>query len=279
MAESGYITTKVDYKYEDYWVPPRCRKPRVRLLDGSYEARVKVFDDAPLVATIHERRWVYEESGERPDFRMVDTPVYKARGRFFEPSMANDLCSSASGETTVDMLLQHIASPLGWKESYPTRGIAEETIRRHCDQWLIVGGKVCQETEQAVYSIRRMGLGHNHGGTCYTIDRGYNSNISARDYFNANDIEDMFDRFFSVALGRGDTDSARWVAQDLATGDYERIDVRVPEAFDADPLTDAGDGDPFMNRLYDLTDTAQSSAEAGVLVLAATISGMNGGDR
>lgn len=52
---------------------------------------------------------------------------------------------------------------------------------------------------------------------------------------------------------------------------YEFIDVKIPEAFKADPQKEHGDGDPFMNLLQEIIDGSESQGEAAVGVMAATL--------
>lgn len=97
------------------------------------------------------------------------------------------------------------------------------------------------------------------------VQHSYNGNISAERYFNANDREKAFETAVSIALRRGDTKSVAHMKE------YTDITVFMPEVFKAAPANEAGEGDPFINRMERICETCGSANEAGFVTMATAL--------
>lgn len=276
---------EVNYKYEKYWIPPRCRKPRPGVFEGTIMVEVPEVSatDAPWACVVHGHR------------RYFDEYPYNAlrhyNGRFYERAMTDmhidrkRYAKDSYGDRYwwCDYETEHISQRRGMSINEMMRDVRQQTswsmgrdepdvildIEECAGRYLIVNGEVWRECGEPMYCIYTFGLGHNHGGSSLSVDYYYNSNISHKRYFNANDFEDAINSFFETALGRGDTESAHFKAEELRKGEvWNHIEVIDPTAFKRNPETEHGDGDPFMNGIYALTSGVGSALEAGLLVMA-----------
>ena len=139
-------------------------------------------------------------------------------------------------------------------------------LRKRAKRMILFDGHLWEEAGEPMYCIVTFGLGHNHGGTGFFIEDFYNSNIPAKNYYNALQYEEAIDYFKKVALGRGDTDSAKYECN------YKvRIEVLMPEMIKRNPLKDHGNGDEFLNQCESLISASDSPLMALLLVMAAAV--------
>ena len=138
-------------------------------------------------------------------------------------------------------------------------------IRDEADSYLFFQDKIWEECGEPRYEIVTFGLGHNHGGTAMFIKYEYNHNIAKKNYFNALQRSEAIAYLNKVAEARRDTNDV---------GKYndspKRIEVLLPETVTVDPKSQHGDGDPFLNALYGITENAGSAVEAGLIAMAYT---------
>lgn len=258
----------VYYKYTKDWIPPRCRKPRPGLFEGSMTARIAETSekDAPVAAIV----WDHGHNPVTKDFELHPIDVRWHGGRFWvEAAPVNENFSYMPNCYTIQDVVSRVSHEGYAYRSSHSVGDVEQEIRDFCDEWLIIDGSPWHFVGEPRYVVQTFGLGHNHGGTSWFVDTMYNGNIAKEAYFNANDFEGMVEHYFDVALGRGDTRDAHRHATELAEGTgYEYIDVKIPDAFTCNPGMEHGDGDPFMNELYKMTSGTGSAFESGLLVMA-----------
>ena len=136
---------------------------------------------------------------------------------------------------------------------------------RDCCNYLIIDGEVWRKCGEPMYLVMTFGLGHNHGGTSGFIEYHYNPNVSKNNYFNAKDYDKAVAYGQEVARRRGDTEYVDRILKE------EYIDVKIPEAFKANPRKEHGDGDPFLNSLENIISACDSQGEAAIGVMAATL--------
>ena len=281
---------EVNYKYTQNWIPPRCRKPRPGIFDGVITVEVKEVQatEAPWACVVHGRRRYFDE--------YPYNPIRYFNGKFYERAMRDIhvkkefLATDSYGNEykwksyddaqkvkylrvgmSLDDVVASVKSRLYYTEHYDESRVTS-CIIESADEYLIVNGEAWHEVGEPMYEINTFGLGHNHGGTAWFVQDCYNSNLSHKAYFNANDFEAMVESFLNIALGRGDTHDAHRCAKELASGDiWNYIDVCMPEVFTHNPSVEHGDGDPFMNMIHDITMGSDSACEAGLLVMAAAI--------
>lgn len=276
---------EVKYEYTKDWIPPRCRKPR----PGSFSDTLLVTipevkaSEAPWACVVHAYRRYFKElpinalrhhGGKFYERAMTDVTIDRKHfatdsygNRYWWCDYETERINQRRG-MTIEEMKSYVRWSAGWNHGYG-RDKVVDAIMDCASSYLIVNGEVWHEVGEPMYCIYTFGLGHNHGGSSLSVDFGYNANISSERYFNANDFERAANTFFDVALGRGDTESAHNKAHELATGDvWDYIEVVDPTAFTRKPAIEHGDGDPFMNMLYDVTSNADSTTEAGLLAIA-----------
>lgn len=88
-----------------------------------------------------------------------------------------------------------------------------ERLNSNMGRYLIVDGVLYKETSEPFYCIYVFGFGRNHGGigTSLSTVNGYNPNISNRAYYNALEFEEAKEDALRTAIGRGDTDSVKYI--------------------------------------------------------------------
>lgn len=285
----------VDYEYTMDWIPPRCRKPRPGVFNGSIDVEIEE-------VAAKDAQWACVVYGSRRYDNMVPiNPLRYYNGRFYERAMTDmkietsnwhhwhrhigyshgkkiyekrsyvsndyECCYQQRGMTIDDVVknLYFVRSSAGSEESNRRR------IQDEADRFILVNDEVWERVNEPRYVVQTFGLGHNHGGTCWFVEYGYNNNISKESYFNANDFERMVERYFEVALGRGDTEDAHRYATYLQDEHpYYYIEVLRPELFTCCPMKEHGDGDPFIRQLNEIAANAGNALEAGLLAMAVT---------
>lgn len=268
---------EVEITYTEDWIPPRCRKPRPHEVTDTITVEVAEASMADLELVGKTVTQVFPANGVDPNY-YLDQPIYRLGGKLYAAAYGEWHIGAVPDHierNNVVTTLEHVES---WFERegkdnwYGRKG--RESIETHvtsfADNLLLVDGKVFIEAPEPRYEIITFGLGHNHGGTSYFIKWGYNNNISRDRYFNANDFEAMKARFFEIAAGRGDTKDVARYKEGFASGDYERIEVYVPDAFTCCPRIEHGEGDSFINSLEELASSSDSALEAGLLAMAFT---------
>ena len=279
---------EVNYTYTKDWIPPRCRKPRPGRFDGTttVEVREVAASEAPWACVVHGHRRYFEEypinairhhDGRFYERAMVD--IHMKRTHWDTDSYGNRYwwCDYDTERITQrrGMTVDELVEEVGYQDCYTEHRSEREVLEHFNDKancYLIVNGEVWREVGEPMYCIYTFGLGHNHGGSSWHVEHFYNDNISYRRYFNANDFEAMVNKFFEIALGRGDTESAHMRAEELRTGDiWNHIEVIEPSFFKRNPRVEHGEGDSFINMLNDITSKSESAAEAGLLAIATAL--------
>lgn len=269
------MTIMCHYKREEEYIPPRCRKPRYREATEVCPIHIPVVtpNEAPI-AFKHKDHIV----GVTPETGRFysSTKVYRAfNGDLYTRIPASDKYCGAQGWWKLSQLKTEIMERQLWDYAKEW-GVGnlhdvhecEAHFERMFAEYLIVDtGKekqIWQKSGEPMYVIHTFGLGHNHGGTSYSITNHYNSNIGKDRYFNALQAKEGMKEALRIAKGRGDTDYLKYIRN------FTKIQVLMPEMVKRNPKAEHGDGDPFMNQLEALTSGSSSAMEAGLLVMAFT---------
>lgn len=138
----------------------------------------------------------------------------------------------------------------------------KQMLRNAAKHYIYFDGKFWSVCREPRYVINTFGLGHNHGGTGFFIEYGYNPNIPNTNYFNALQRDEAIAYGKSVALGRGDTESVDRL------GKYDNIEVVMPEMVKVNPNKQHGNGCEFMNMMENIISNSSSLNEAGLLCVA-----------
>lgn len=250
------IQTKFEF-WEGFLPTSRCRKLRYRKAKAATIVTVSEVTEteAPVAFRVTE----YDIHSGGP----ATTPYRLWHGRFWRPRMWNEEVCGAEGALPTEEL-QHVVSRSC--RTFQSTEEAAKALSATASAYLVVDGTVYIETGEPRYVVMTFGLGHNHGGTAIFVETGYNFNISHDRYFTALDRDKALAAARRIAGNRGDTEDLPHL------GYHENIEVLLPEAVKCNPAKDHGDGDPFLNGLESLTEAADSAMEAGVLVIAKTMS-------
>jgi hypothetical protein len=154
---------------------------------------------------------------------------------------------------------------------YPYDADEKERMRRikkAAKRFLIIDGEIYREVGEPRYCIYTFGLGHNHGGSSFSVDEHYNSNISKERYFNAFQRAEAIEYFNRIALGRGDTKSVNETPVD-------NIKVLIPEAVKCRPQKQHGNGCSFINSIESMISGSKSVVESGLMVMTMGMAGLN----
>ena len=249
-----YIKFPANYEYRESYIPPRCRKPRERVIHGDCEVEVPSItaDEAPIAFThsycffprrVTYRYWkgcLYHRVPKRVRYDEGWLPVKSLKTKF-------------------------VRSYIPFYEHKTSEAECLEALRDWAGAYLIISGnQVWHTCGEPRYVIMTFGLGGNHASTALMIDNGYNPNIAGERYFSALDYDAALKEALRVALARGDTNSIDSIKRSA------RIRVLLPEAVHCDPEKEAGPGDPFLNKLEALTEVAKDPLISACLVIGAT---------
>lgn len=258
---------KVNMQIREEFLPNRrCRKERYRYVKKEYEGEIIEPEekDFPVAVAVEDYQGVVE--------------LRHYAGKLWKAIKACDMVCKAEGWATAEMVLRRISnddySYFDNRNEF-TDGVSivtgndsksvKELLETRCRGYILFDGKYWKECGEPMYVVMTFGLGHNHGGTSLMIDYWYNSNISHHNYFNALHRKEAIEAAKKTAINRGDTESVDRIGKSYNIIVYDKSCIhRCPEK-------ECGDGDPFLNTLNALTDSADSAAEAGLLAVAFTL--------
>lgn len=243
-------------KYEESYLPPRCRKLRYR--------ECEEYVDINLVETSMENmQLAFEDNSYSGKGK-----IYLFRNKLWVKAKIRDICAGDESEYE-----NALAALIYWREhsswffprlwrdgEHPDRKHMVATARNGMKEYLLVDGELYTLTAEPRYVVNTFGLGHNHGGTGMFCEYHYNPNIGKSNYFSALDGEKAVAYANKVAAGRGDTKDV---------GKFEPfIIVHMPEIVKVKPSKQHGDGDEFINTMEKLIDNSGSAFEDGLLCMA-----------
>lgn len=270
---------KVNYCFNEKFIPPRCRKARTRQVKDSCLIDIPVVSPAEApVAMKHPAHIKTKEDSSVPGLYYNTKKEYRFfGGHLYARIAAAEKRCNAVGWWNLSGLKREAATKYSWDamrdyECYNrhlhTREECEANLRRIYSNYLLLkrssGIQVWAKVGEPLYEVFTMGLGHNHAGTGVIIQNGYNPNVAKECYFNANQYEECVREAIRVALARGDTNSVKGIKHAM------KIQVLIPDAVKRNPVAEAGNGDEFSRMLAGLTAASSSASEAAALVTVAT---------
>lgn len=265
------------FSYTEQVIPPRCRNPRLVLKhDGRFEVNILELSPADAPVALKVRKSDTRADGKE----MVDVLPYRwafgklwTNVRLFNCSRSSFVSGQSDWDyrrppALMDLRSETDARTNGYRFNLCLRDIhSKQDIQEQITAWaedhLILKGLpgIWCTAEEPRYVVMTFGLGSNHGGTALMLDAGYNSNISKDRYFNALDYAKAKAEATRVAKQRGDTKSLP------ISSAHGKIQVLMPEAIRCAPQKEAGDGDPFLNKVNAITDSVPHPLVAGLLVM------------
>lgn len=268
------------WNMEKYLPTKRHRKLRERYVKNSVDVEIKeaTAKEFPVAFIVHDYKIVYENAKSyddfdgNDDFRMFSEEIRTYNGKLYMPvrvthGVAISLCFEP---------LEYVKKSIEdyapyWKggEDFTEASIViedniaecKENIFKKAEDYIIYDGKVWEICGEPMYNITTFGLGHNHGGTGFSIKYNYNPNISNKNYFNALEREQAIEYGKKVATNRGDTDDIEGM------GEHDIIEVLMPEMVKRNPQKEHGEGDSLINSLENMISNTDSSMEAGLITI------------
>lgn len=248
-------------KYEESFIPPRCRKPRYKACEEFVDILLKEVSMSSLQLAFEVK--TYEGTEQ----------IFCYQEKLWSAGTVRDICAGGEEEHGYHTALEALC----WWREHGSHYFFDEFDRIHygratdresvvqkaqedMDQYLLVDGKLFCRAREPRYCIYTFGLGHNHGGTALSVDDHYNENISKDRYFSALQGEEAVAEANRIAAARGDTDNVGKFSAD--------IKVFMPELVTVNPKTQHGDGPPLLNSLDEITSAAPDALTAGLLCMA-----------
>lgn len=255
-----------DIEYEVGYVPPRCRKVRFRRENENVTVQLREISeaDAPIAIRQIDRfafpRTYYDHGQRHGRLYVVNYRWFE--GKLYARCRLSTLCA-INGERNRWASVKDLY--LGGY--YRTREKALSSLENEAARYLLIDGQLHEQIGEPRYVIHTTGLGGNHGCTDLSSENSYNSNISHKRYFRIDQEEQARQEARGIAERRRDTESFKR----LDKRQYDRFEILIPEAVQLQPSKEHGNGDPFLNQLYGITEIGDPVA-AGLLSIAAAFS-------
>lgn len=276
----------VNYYYNQKFLPTkRHRNVRERQIEDALSVSCTELtkEEFPVVFIVHDMQSVqdgmtsYDDyRSEKCDFRMFAEEIRAYKGKLYKPVRITHGAAISTVFEDVGYVIDNLEymTRKNWycddgKEFSESSVIVEDNkkaicqmLRKSAKKYIFCDGKFWSICGEPRYVINTFGLGHNHGGTGFFIEYGYNTNISSKNYFSALQRDEAIAYGKSVALGRGDTESVDRL------GKYDNIEVIMPEMVKVNPNKQHGNGCEFMNMMESVISNSSSKNEAGILCVA-----------
>lgn len=253
-------------KYEESYLPPRCRKLRYRECEDYINVNLKEVDHSELQLAFEDNS--YSGKGK----------IYFYKGKLWtkskmpSSSIVKDLIERGKKiDTPLDYLIwchENCSTFFffDWDREHYGKDTSRDAVikvaRKSLKNNILVNGELYERSAEPRYVINTFGLGHNHGGTGMFCEYHYNPNISNDSYFPATDGESAVAYANKVAAGRGDTKDV---------GKFKPfIKVYMPEIVKVKPNKQHGKGNKFINDIEKIISNSDSAFEAGLLCLCMT---------
>lgn len=276
----------VNYYYTQRFLPTkRHRNERTRKVADVVAVNTTELtaEDFPVAFIIHDYQSVQDDmcsykdyQSDKCDFRMFSEEIRTYKGKLYMPVRVTYGAAISTVFESSDYVVQSLEriTEKGWhyrnENEFSENSViiaddkkrVRRQIRERAKRYLCFDGKFWSECKEPRYMVLTFGLGHNHGGTGFFIEYGYNPNIPSNNYFNALQRDEAIAYGKSVALGRGDTESVDGI------GEHDNIEVVMPEMVKLNPKKEHGNGCEFMNMMEDIISHADSKNEAALLCMA-----------
>lgn len=248
-------------KYEESYLPPRCRKLRYRECEDFINVTLKEVDPAELQLAFEDNS--YSGKGK----------IFFYRGKLWSKQKMRSGAEEHGCKTALEWLVWcHENCSAFFRLSYDrekgkdtSREAVVKAARDSMKNYILVDGELYETTAEPRYVVNTFGLGHNHGGTGMFCEYHYNPNIRKDNYFPATEGEAAVAYANKIAAGRGDTNDV---------GKFKPfIVVHMPELVKVKPNKQHGNGNKFLNDMESIIQNSSSKTEAGLMcmLLAASV--------
>lgn len=251
-------------KYEESYLPPRCRKLRYRECEDYINVNLKEVTPEEMSLAFEDNSYsgkgkIYFYKGKLwSKAKMPNKSIVKElQERGFEIKSALDYLVYCNANCSSYF---NFAFDREYYGKDTSRIATIKQARKEMKEYILVDGELYTLSAEPRYVVNTFGLGHNHGGTGMFCEYHYNPNIGKSNYFSALDGEKAVAYANKVAAGRGDTKDV---------GKFKPfIIVHMPEIVKVKPSKQHGDGGEFINTMEKLIDNSGSAFEAGLLCMA-----------
>lgn len=218
------MKVKIDYKFTEMVIPPRCRKARPQ--DGKDSVMVNIRevkdDKAPIAFIVseygREKCMVRSYNGRLYKQAQDRSPDYHDR-KIADPIWVNQKADAYNWQWYVGTTYNGFCSYM----SYKSQQSQLDTIKGKAEKYIIVDGYVYERTGEPYYYVTHFGLGCNHGGTGFFIGWADYSNRKTVWGMSPLSKEKAVKRAVERALARGDDKSVDHM------GAFYNIEVLMPQ--------------------------------------------------
>ena len=262
----------IPYEYTKEIIPKYCRKPRGVKFNSQISVTVHEVtgEQAPIAIRQHDKR--YNDKTENYEPTIIYYRWYN-RKLWILHSFSRAVGSPYETQTAQQFMNDPypMANGLPYYHAYHSQQENRCRIMGWARNTLLIDGMRWQQIDEPRYVINTFGLGHNHGGTGLFVENFYNSNISKTRYFRIDQHDLMLNTAITIALNRGDDESASYIKEN-----HIIFDILIPEAIRLNPNKEHGDGDPFINQLEGIINKCPDTMTAGLMVMSKAVNLIGG---
>lgn len=244
-------------KYEESYLPPRCRKLRYRECEEYINVNLKEVTSSEMQIAFEDNSY----SGKGKIYYFKGKLWSKVKSGTFMCNPEEKGITSTLDEFKYVSEHSSLYFPREWRDGeHPDRKRMLQAVRNAHKNYVVIDGEIYSQTAEPRYCVNTFGLGHNHGGTGMFVDYHYNPNIRKDNYFSALDGDAAVEYANKVATRRGDTKDV---------GKFKKmIIVHMPELVKVKPNKQHGKGNKIINDMNDIIDSANDPFTAGLLCLS-----------
>lgn len=245
-------------KYEESYLPPRCRKLRYRECEEHVDIYLKEVSADKLQLAFEDNS--FQGKGK----------IFFYNGKLWCKEARDRFCAEEHGTKSAleDLIWNNDHCSTYFRFSWDREERGRDTsragvlkaARRDMRGYILVDGELYGVTSEPRYVINTFGLGCNHGGTGMFVRYYYHPNIRKDNYFSALDGKEAVAYANKIAAGRGDTKDV---------GKFkEMIVVHMPELVKVNPRRQHGNGNKLLNEMEAVVSGVKDPFLAGILCMS-----------
>ena len=217
-------------KYEEPYLPPRCRKLRYAEKSeyvniGLRETQMSEMRLAFTVNTYDAKDIYYYRGNLYAKARMQSSSIMKDFAeRGIEIKTPLDYLKSCNENCSTYFAF---AFDREYYAADTSRDAMIAKAKADMKRYLLVDGELYEQTNEPRYIVMTFALWHNHGGTALLVAYNYNPNCSRDFYFNALQADAALAFAKQIATRRGDTESLRRLNADIIVHAPELVKLKA----------------------------------------------------
>ena len=212
------MKTKITIEYTEMVTPQRCRKARPQ--EGKTEITVNIrevsAEHAPVAFIVAEYHC---------ELRKVR--LYKGKLYRQVQDRREDWRVARKNPKRIPMRINQTADKVDWQCTLKHGCLRHKTLaentksaKKQAANHIVVDGEAYERTGEPYYCVTCFGLGHNHGGTSFTVGWADSHNRQTLWGLSPIDKQAAIDRAVVIALSQGDTLSESYI-RDGGSGNIE----------------------------------------------------------